>query len=384
MMKSFGPSSAAPQVGFGLVEVMVGMVIAMIGILAMTQIFALSEGQRRATTSGADAQSTGALAMFTLERELQMAGHGLINTNCQDVRMRDSVGNTVAMSGLPVTIAARNDTAFGGDVPSRQVTVVASSSSTGGFSATLGDGMATSASPLRVHFGAGFRKGDLLLISQPGKLHCTVLQVSATPFPLAPPFVAQAVSVPGEIGGNGVLWQIPHDPDPADAPFNPPNADNIAPPGGFDRSLATVRVMGGTMTRLSFFVQGRNLVRRDESAPAATPPTVIASNVVALEARYGLDLLPAAAPDGFVDTYTDVLPPNTPDNRIVAVRLAIVTRGTIPERVTVLNRANPNLIPLWDGGPILDVDSTNDPDARNFRYRVFQTTIPLRNGIWNN
>ncbi|HMM72331.1 MAG TPA: PilW family protein, partial [Rhodocyclaceae bacterium] len=118
--------------------------------------------------------------------------------------------------------------------------------------------------------------------------------------------------------------------------------------------------------------------------PAATPPTVIASNVVALEARYGLDLLPAAAPDGFVDTYTDVLPPNTPDNRIVAVRLAIVTRGTIPERVTVLNRANPNLIPLWDGGPTLDVDSTNDPEARNYRYRVFQTTIPLRNGIWNN
>jgi prepilin-type N-terminal cleavage/methylation domain-containing protein len=38
--------------GFSLVEVMVAMVIALLGILVMTQVFSLFEGQRRTTSGG--------------------------------------------------------------------------------------------------------------------------------------------------------------------------------------------------------------------------------------------------------------------------------------------------------------------------------------------
>ncbi|MCX7179106.1 MAG: prepilin-type N-terminal cleavage/methylation domain-containing protein, partial [Proteobacteria bacterium] len=55
--------------GFSLVEIMVGMVIGMLGIIVMMQIFALAEGQKRSTTGGGDAQNTGAIALYGLQRD---------------------------------------------------------------------------------------------------------------------------------------------------------------------------------------------------------------------------------------------------------------------------------------------------------------------------
>lgn len=65
------------QAGFSLVDVMVGMVIALLGVIIIFQVFSVSEGIRRTTTSGGDALQNGALALFTLERSLKQAGYGL-------------------------------------------------------------------------------------------------------------------------------------------------------------------------------------------------------------------------------------------------------------------------------------------------------------------
>ncbi|MBK8385248.1 MAG: prepilin-type N-terminal cleavage/methylation domain-containing protein [Candidatus Accumulibacter sp.] len=62
--------------GFTLVEVMVAMVIGMIGIIIMMQVFASAEGQKRTTTGTGDAQSNGAMAIYTLQRDIREAGYG--------------------------------------------------------------------------------------------------------------------------------------------------------------------------------------------------------------------------------------------------------------------------------------------------------------------
>ena len=46
--------------GFSLIELMVGMLISLIGTLAMMKTFAAFEAQKRTTTSGDDAQQNGA------------------------------------------------------------------------------------------------------------------------------------------------------------------------------------------------------------------------------------------------------------------------------------------------------------------------------------
>jgi type IV pilus assembly protein PilW len=52
--------SSPHTAGFSLVEIMVGLAIGMLAVIVILQVFALSEGRKRTTTSGGDAQSNGA------------------------------------------------------------------------------------------------------------------------------------------------------------------------------------------------------------------------------------------------------------------------------------------------------------------------------------
>lgn len=70
------PIAKISDQGFTLVEVLVAMVIGMIGLIIMMQVFSNAEGQKRATTGSGDAQSNGALAIYTLQRDIRQAGYG--------------------------------------------------------------------------------------------------------------------------------------------------------------------------------------------------------------------------------------------------------------------------------------------------------------------
>src|SRR3970040_922928 len=79
--------------GFSLVELLVAAAIGIIASLAIFQVFAVFEGQKRTTTSGGEAQTSGTLALFTVERELRQAGYGVNNLEflgCQ-IQGRDSL-----------------------------------------------------------------------------------------------------------------------------------------------------------------------------------------------------------------------------------------------------------------------------------------------------
>lgn len=60
------------QRGMSLVELMVGMVVAMVTVLAITQIMVASEAYKRTTTGGSDALQNGAFAQLMLERYIRM------------------------------------------------------------------------------------------------------------------------------------------------------------------------------------------------------------------------------------------------------------------------------------------------------------------------
>ena len=70
----------ATQKGAGIVETMIGILIGMVVILVIYNVFALSEGYKRAAVGAADAQSTGLYAQFVLTREIHNAGNGLLDS----------------------------------------------------------------------------------------------------------------------------------------------------------------------------------------------------------------------------------------------------------------------------------------------------------------
>jgi type IV pilus assembly protein PilW len=65
------------QRGVTLVELLVGVAIGLFAVLLITQVAILFDSQKRNTTAGADAQINGAVALHTLQRDLQAAGFGL-------------------------------------------------------------------------------------------------------------------------------------------------------------------------------------------------------------------------------------------------------------------------------------------------------------------
>ena len=110
--------------------------------------------------------------------------------------------------------------------------------------------------------------------------------------------------------------------------------------------------------------------------------------------------------DGLVDRFVsapvfNAILPAPPWQSLIAVRLAIVARSAQPEKPlgsdgskcdattdgTEAVTPGPDRRPSWSGG-IIDVSASGDPSPASpaywkcYRYRVFETTVPLRNWIW--
>lgn len=88
----------AASAGFSLVDVMVGMVIALLGMIVIFQVFTVSEGIKRTTTGGSDAVQNGASALNALERGLKLAGYGIFSSTNLPPLPADPAGTA------PVTI----------------------------------------------------------------------------------------------------------------------------------------------------------------------------------------------------------------------------------------------------------------------------------------
>lgn len=88
--------------GFTLVEIMVAMVIGMMGIIIMMQMLSLFEGQKRTTTGGNDAQNAGAIAMYSLQQNLQQAGYCFSASppTAGGVALRPVMVNVATLNGI--------------------------------------------------------------------------------------------------------------------------------------------------------------------------------------------------------------------------------------------------------------------------------------------
>ena len=107
--------------------------------------------------------------------------------------------------------------------------------------------------------------------------------------------------------------------------------------------------------------------------------TPLFDNIVQLQAQYGKDL----NNDGTVDVFDETTPASTAEwAAVLALRIAVVSRSSLYEKDPV----SPATIRLWDDsaasptttGPVWTLTA----DERHYRYKVFQTVIPLRNMIW--
>jgi type IV pilus assembly protein PilW len=164
------PSQHA-QRGLSLVEMMVAMTISLIGMIVIFQVFEVSEGIKRTTTSGGDAQQNGVIALYSMDRDVRNAGMGfndVAQAGCNIIGYDKTrvppdfpvPGATLML--VPVRIVP------GADARTPDQVVVMYGSQTHSASATtMSANMLASTDPVRVKTTYGFRPGDLILVRGP-------------------------------------------------------------------------------------------------------------------------------------------------------------------------------------------------------------------------
>lgn len=351
--------------GLSLVELLVASAIGIIASLAIFQVFAVFEGQKRTTTSGGEAQTSGTLGLYTVERDIRHAGYGISGPDvigCAvqgwdqqtsaaitpltfvPVVITQGAGSTPGVAGAPDTISVMYGS---GDLLPAAVTIgVGSTGTTDDF--------------IKVVVPYGFRSGELVVLAEGGK-PCTLAQISATP--------------PASGESNKLNLQTVNYVDPDTSASVPTRYNNPLGLGTAYTTNGKVYSLGKAPIIKGFSVQNAQLMVQAVGAPAAP----LYDNIVQLQAQYGKD----TNNDGVLDVYDETAPTNAAEwSTVLALRLAIVARSELYEKDLV----SPATIRLWDDS--LAAPTTTGPvwtltaDERHYRYKVFHTVVPLRNMLW--
>jgi type IV pilus assembly protein PilW len=390
-MKRHLPSRRAS--GFSLVELMVSVVIGMLALMFATRLIISAEQNKQAALGGSDAMQNGMLGMFSISNDAAQAGYGLndpIIVGC-DTIMSDANGYTLAPATrgtLAINPLAAAVIESNGANPDR-ISLYAGSSMAGTgtlrITTTYAGGSVLAVD--RVPYG--FAQNDVILVA-PETLggQCALAEISSNPAALAAPPSPQNLSM--VVAGTR---------------FNRPNL-------GATYSAGIARLFNlGPARSLSFHTwsvaSGFLQLRATDLAGTSAAPSTVIDNVVSIKAQYGFDkrlgvlfdpqagmqvsewsstMINADGIDGVGDA--------ADYQRITALRIAVVARSKAPERpaagadcsaTTVLPVVFASAEPAGvTAVPIsVNVAVANDPvDWKCYRYRVFETIVPLRNSAW--
>lgn len=366
------------QRGFTMIEVMVGLVIGMLGTLIVAQAFTNNEARKRTITSGADAQANGAIALYMLERDTKMAGWGMTASTssyvgCNSIyaycdKSAECGGIEGALADVNFAPALIKD---GGDGPD-SITVhyfadPNQSSYQPSGNTTIRRAMPQPSAELEVRNASVCSDGDLALVSQAG--NCTIMKITAVQ--------AQASRLQHNSGADGY--------------YNPPASyfegqGNTWPKYGIDANVTCFKPANGhPVFRKSYSVDTatKQLERSDNSQVPAVTNELVMSDVVDLQAEYGVAAEGSQSISSWVSAAASPWkePAWTDWQRIKAIRVAMVTRGSQYERPKSAGEgctATTELKSSWGKFKTEKYPS----DWGCYRYRVFETVIPLRNVIW--
>jgi type IV pilus assembly protein PilW len=352
--------------GVSLVELMIGLALGLVVTLVVAQVLSFAEGQKRITSGGSDAQVNGALALYTLQRELQMAGYGLTGDQAAlGCPVHARFGNAGAAFTWPLAPVSITDGANGA---SDQITILSASRP---FSVPLLVTVdhAKAGDRFVVRSPIGVAAGDLLIAVPEGYSAatnwCTAFNVSS-------------------LAGSNQLVHA----SGASGPWNQAGGSSIMPDAGYP--AGTMLVNAGQLINRNFGISASNALRQRSLnlATAASDEQELFPQLVNLQAMYGKD----TNDDGVVDTYDTTTPTtNAGWRQVLAIRLAVVARSVNYDKNEVTTAE-----PLWDVGTsatvagsaacgasqclTLKVDSL--ADWKHYRYSVFDVVAPLRNLLW--
>ncbi|HEY1411546.1 MAG TPA: PilW family protein [Rhodopila sp.] len=377
-----------------LVELLVAVTIGLGITLAITSVLIASENHKRTTTSTNDAQQTGSYGYYALDKALRGAGSAIAESAFPtDVGVLGCHLNAGAifpraaafpapfaafLGGIPNTLRVapvligRNQSLGGSDV----IMVMSGSGSAGGVSRQITGGGGAVAATL--DNTVGFANGDILLVSQSGVPDCLMEQVAT----ITPPTL--------NLGGT-YYTATASTTNMATLAGN--TASFITPLGNAAANNVQFTLFGVDNNRTLFtydLLQNLNLV----GGAGVDSAQAIADGVVQLNALYGIDTNGDGIPDAWAgpgDAGWDINTVMTTPalmREIVAVRIALVVRGQYYDlnggTAAVPIPVSPPTLTIFNG--LVNGGGTSLAQViplsvldQQYRYRVFEFTVPLRN-----
>ena len=383
-----------------MVELLVAMAIGVTVTLAVSTLLVASENHKRITTSSNDADQTGIYTFNQIDRALRGAGSGIAQSayfgdqgvlgcrlNAASFMPRAGaypapfsayfLGGSApaALRVAPVLIGAGQSD----NNPSDVLVVMGASGGAGGVSRPVfGSGSSVS---LVLQNTVGFNSGDLVLVSQSGTTDCLLEQAN----------VVNATSLTLNTGSpyytSGTTTSI--------ATLAASTASAVTPLGNVSVAASVGDV------QFTLYGVGTNSTLYSYDLLEYTTMVIglggdlqaIADQVIQMNAIYGVATTaapsvvnnwanPADAAHGY-DINTVMSTPAT-QKLIVAVRVAMIVRGEYYDKKSVSPASLTLFSGLVDGyGNSLakTVSLTTPSTGRNYRYRVFEYTVPLRDMI---
>ena len=345
------------QHGLTLVELLVGLATGLVVLLVVSQVMQSFEGQKRTSTGGNDSQTNGALAVYLLEQEIRMAGYGLFGPegaycrNGINIYKNNGAADEVVMNAVSLVPARIIDGGDGAD----SIVLMRSDGAADALPLSIVKNMPDPSSIVTVGSDGGLQEGDLVVLGdRGGNRVCTVMQLSQPP----------------KNTGNGV--DLVHDSGNG-SPYNPKDPFPVA----YVVGDIAFRYGDGTSFGRRFSVRCDHLVESDpvdvaDAAVTCANSTPMVAQVVDLQAEYGVVdggalTWQSATGDWAALDADEIL-------QIRAIRVGVVTRHPQFEKTAV--PAAP--APAWMGTATSSLIAANP----NYRHRVFETVIPLRNVIW--
>lgn len=373
-------TAAHAERGFSLVELMVGVAVGLIGIAIITHLYLQNEKYKRSTTGAGTAQVNGAIALYTMERDVRMAGFGINHSGalgcscagagCSPIQYyyNGSYSSPPGAGGTlpPLTLAPVVITSTAGTPDS--ITLLYGNDAEGAMPTKLAQSMPNASAEFKVDGTAGFEIDNMVLVTNGAT--CMLTQVTQ---------VQAAAS------------HLQHQSGTSD--WNPPGGGSLLPAFAqgsnlFNLGNPTWRTYSIATAANAYKLQVLDVMSAIQTG--ATPQQIV-DDVVDLQAEYGRD----ANNDGSVGEteWSSVTPANSLEwQQLFAIRIGVLTRSGNYERPDPPGSAcaATTTTPTWSGS-IDPVAGTVKPGSAFtvpgglpscYKYRVFETVIPLRNMIW--
>jgi type IV pilus assembly protein PilW len=354
--------SRLQQTGFSLIELMVGLAIGMLAIVVIIQVMTVFEAQRRTTTGSADAQTNGGIALYSIAREVQMGGYPLLPVTNSALECTTVTFGGTGITGIAPVIVTDGVAAVGVNA-SDTITIRYGNTMTGGALTQISSLVGSDATVLS---NLSCQVGDVTLISSGAT--CAISTATALPTVAGTPPIYKVTLANTTAAASGA---------------------NFGCVGSWNEVTYAVNQATGNLERTAV-VNG---------VSTGTIPSVV--GVVNLQAQYGIS---ATVNSNQIIQWVDAsgatwaAPTVANRNRIKAIRIAVVARnakiepGVVSTACSSTTTAAPTGLCAWpatvtfDGNvwaaPAIDL-SPGDPNWARYRYRVFETIIPLRNVIWS-